>query len=132
MPAAVQSQTPAVASTLPTTTKMPASSDNPAPLYPDYLPYYDPLEQVEMVGRFTHDEPGLRANPSKSNLLATATKIEDLSPYCGTELHGVQLTSLSKEGLDELALMTAERGCIVLRDQEFTDVGFERQKEIAS
>lgn len=55
--------------------------------------YYDPLEQVDMVGRFVHDEPGLRANPAKTNLLAAATKIEDLSPYCGTELHGVQLVS---------------------------------------
>lgn len=65
------------------------------PLYPDYLPHYDPLEQVDMVGPFEHDEPGLRANPSKPNLLATVTKIEHLSPYCGTELHGIQLVSMT-------------------------------------
>jgi hypothetical protein len=55
--------------------------------------YYDPLEQVEMVGRFDHNEPGFRADPKMPNLLATATKVEDLSPYSGTELHGVQLVS---------------------------------------
>ncbi|CAK7216551.1 hypothetical protein SCUCBS95973_002845 [Sporothrix curviconia] len=34
----------------------------PPPLYPDYLPHYDPDESVEMVGPFEHDEPGLRAD----------------------------------------------------------------------
>jgi sulfonate dioxygenase len=46
-----------------------------------------------MVGRFDHDEPGFRADPKMPTLLAAATKVEDLSPYCGTELHGVQLVS---------------------------------------
>jgi sulfonate dioxygenase len=46
-----------------------------------------------MVGRFDHDEPGFRADPKMPNLFAAATKVEDLSPYCGTELHGVQLVS---------------------------------------
>jgi sulfonate dioxygenase len=86
-----------------------------------------------MVGRFEHDEPGHRANPAKPNLLAGATKIIELSPHCGTELLGVQLTDLSSEGLDELALLTAQRGCVIFRDQDpFLKSGFEAQKKVAS
>ncbi|KAF4772203.1 hypothetical protein N7455_009110 [Penicillium solitum] len=102
------------------------------PLYPDYLPFYDPLEKVEMVGSFEHDDPGHRADPSFPNLLEKATNVLELSPHCGTELQGVQISELSKQGLDELALMVAERGCLVFRDQDFTNLGFEKQKKIAS
>ena len=41
-------------------------------------------------------------------------------------------SDLSNKGLDELALMVADRGCLVFRDQKFTDLGFEEQKRIAS
>ncbi|KAI0174762.1 hypothetical protein BJ166DRAFT_621194 [Pestalotiopsis sp. NC0098] len=102
------------------------------PLYPAYLPHYDPLEKVEEVGRFEHDDPGHRADPLKPNLLKHATKVFDLSPHCGTEIQGVQISKLSTEGLDELALLCAERGCLVFRDQDYIDIGFEEQRRIAS
>ncbi|KAL4875886.1 alpha-ketoglutarate-dependent taurine dioxygenase [Aspergillus karnatakaensis] len=102
------------------------------PKYPEYLPHYDPLESVVPVGSFEHEDPGHRADPTFPNLLKDATKVFELSPHCGTELQGVQLSDLSRGGLDELALMVAQRGCLVFRDQKFTDIGFERQKEIAS
>ncbi|KAK5742618.1 hypothetical protein LTR17_003149 [Elasticomyces elasticus] len=103
----------------------------PDALYPDYLPFYDPLEKVEPVGPFEHHDPGHRADPKKPNLLRTATAVTDLSPHCGTELLGVQLDELSNEGLDELALMCAERGCLVFRNQHYIDIGFEAQKRVA-
>lgn len=119
-------------------TKMPAEAELDGlhsaspPLYPDYLPHYEPLEKVIPVGRFEHDDPGHRADPTMPNLLRDATKVLELSPHCGTEIHGVQISQLSNEGLDELALLCAQRGCLVLRDQEFVDIGFEKQKSIAS
>ncbi|KIW14816.1 hypothetical protein PV08_07601 [Exophiala spinifera] len=102
------------------------------PLYPKYLPHYDPLEKVEEVGPFEHVDPGHRADPKMPNLLQNATSITELSPHCGTELLGVQLTELTTEGLDELALLTAQRGCVVFRDQTYTDAGFGEQAKIAS
>ena len=66
------------------------------------------------------------------NLLKDATDVFELSPHCGSELQGVQLTDLSTEGLDELALFVAQRGCVVLRDQKYLDIGFEEQRRIAS
>lgn len=109
----------------------PVNSDG-TPLYPDYMPFYNPLEKVEEIGPFEHKDPGLLADPAKPNLLRTATKIVDLAPAVGTEIHGVQLSDLDSAGLDELALMAAERGALVFRDQKFIDIGFEKQKEIVS
>lgn len=84
------------------------------PLYPDYLrkssftlpgaasgtdgcqtAFYDPLEKVDEVGPFEHDDPGHRADPSMPNLFKHATKISELSPHCGVELQGVQLVRVS-------------------------------------
>ena len=55
--------------------------------------HYDPLENVETVGEFEHDDPGFRADPEMRALLTGATKAFELSPHCGTELHGAQLVS---------------------------------------
>ena len=77
-----------------------------------------------------HSDPGLRADKAKPNLLANATT-RDLSPYLGTEVSGVQISTLSPEGLDELALYAAERKVLLFRDQDFKDIGPEKQLEIA-
>lgn len=100
-------------------------------LYPDYLPHYDPLEKVEDIGSFEHVDVGHRADPAFPNLLRDATKVYDLSPNAGTEIEGVQISHLSSEGLDELALLAAQRGGLVFRNQDFVDIGLEAQKQIA-
>jgi sulfonate dioxygenase len=63
-------------------------------------------------------------------LLAKATT-RVLNPYIGTEVRGVQVSQLSREGLDELALLAAERKLVVFRDQDFKDLTPERQIVIA-
>lgn len=119
---------PALASKL---NQRPKNPDGSA-LYPDYLPFYDPLESVEDLGEFEHSDPGHRADPTFPNLLKNATRVSDLSPHIGTEIEGVQLSQLSSEGLDELALLAAQRGGLVFRNQDFVDIGFEAQKKIVS
>jgi sulfonate dioxygenase len=64
-----------------------------APLTQGHLAHYDPLEQVEPVGAFEHDDPGHRADPAMPNLLAAGVKAVELSPHCGTELLNVQIVS---------------------------------------
>ncbi|KAE9404113.1 TauD-domain-containing protein [Gymnopus androsaceus JB14] len=119
-----------------TESKVPANkvvrpvSEDGSPLYPDYMPFYDPLEKVEDIGPFEHFDPGHRADPAKPNLFKDVTKMWDISPHIGTEIHGVQVSQLSPEGLDELALLAAERGAVVFRNQDFKDLGFEKQKDI--
>lgn len=55
--------------------------------------------------------------------------ITRLTPRIGTEIRGLQLSGLSDVQKDELALLVAERGVVVFRDQDFKDIGQQRQKE---
>ncbi|EMC93931.1 hypothetical protein BAUCODRAFT_141343 [Baudoinia panamericana UAMH 10762] len=109
-----------------------AKNEDGTPLYPDFMPFYDPLEKVDEIGLFDHQDPGLRADPALPNLLRNATKVYNLSPHVGTEVEGVQLSQLTPEGLNELALFAAQRGALVFRNQNFCDIGFEAQKKIVS
>ncbi|KAK6212520.1 hypothetical protein LQW54_005104 [Pestalotiopsis sp. IQ-011] len=109
----------------------PKNADGSA-LYPDFLPHYDPLEKVEDLGYFEHVDVGHRADPAFPNLLAGATKVYDLSPSVGTEIEGVQLSQLSPEGLDELALLAAQRGGLVFRNQDFIGMSLEAQKKVVA
>lgn len=58
------------------------------------------------------------ADPTKKSLLSGASKVDDLTPYIGTQLHGLQLSRLTDAQKDELALLVAERGVVFLRDQD--------------
>ncbi|KAH9893769.1 TauD-domain-containing protein [Xylariomycetidae sp. FL2044] len=103
--------------------------------YSKYLPVYDqetkfpPLEPFEFVDR------GLRADKVKPHLLQLNdpnVKVTKLTPRVGTEITGLQLSELTDEQKDELALLVAERGVVVFRGQNFKDVGIEKQKEFGS
>ncbi|GLB41334.1 putative alpha-ketoglutarate-dependent taurine dioxygenase [Lyophyllum shimeji] len=100
------------------------------PSYPFYYPYWDVNEKFFPTEIFDFTDPGTRADHAKPNLHATAT-VTHISPYLGTEISGVQISSLTKEGLDELALYAAERKVLIFRDQDFKDIGPDRQIEIA-
>ena len=71
-------------------------------------------------------DPALRADPNLPNLLSP--KVEGLSykkitPKLGTEIKGMQLTQLNDAAKNELALLVAKRGVVVLRNQDFGDRG---------
>lgn len=71
------------------------------------------------------------ANKERPNLIpqdSPAVKATKLTPVIGTEIRGLQLSKLNDLQKDELALLIAERGVVVLRDQDFKDVGIEQQK----
>src|SRR5258705_10534996 len=80
---------------------------------------------------FKFSDVDLRADPAKPLLLTTGETKWDLSPYIGTELRGMQASQLSTAGLDELALLAAQRKMLVCRNQDFKDIGPERQVTIA-
>lgn len=116
--------------------------------YPFYLPHFDLSEKfppTQLFGSFflrslalyllliiitEHTDPGSRADPAKPNLLGPGAKTNNISPYLGTEVTGVQISQLNKAGLDELALFAAERKVLVFRDQDFKDLGPDKQIEI--
>ena len=59
-------------------------------------------------------------------------QISDITPGIGTEIRGLQLSRLSNVQKDELALLLAQREVIIFRDQDFKDIGFERQEVFGS
>ncbi|KAJ7674007.1 hypothetical protein DFH06DRAFT_1173752 [Mycena polygramma] len=101
------------------------------PSYPFYYPYFDLNEKFPPTEIFEFTDAGTRADPAKPHLLNANTTTHDISPYLGTEVTGVQISQLSSEGLDELALYAAQRKVLIFRDQDFKDLSPERQIEIA-
>lgn len=55
-----------------------------------------------------------------------------MTPAIGIEIHGLQLSTLTSEQKDDLALLAAERGVVIFRDQDFADIGPERQREFGA
>nr|XP_019048344.1 hypothetical protein I302_02115 [Kwoniella bestiolae CBS 10118]OCF27274.1 hypothetical protein I302_02115 [Kwoniella bestiolae CBS 10118] len=99
------------------------------PKYPAYLPVWDKTkfpdwEEVPYV------DPGSRATSDKRNLFLPGSTHRQITPAIGEEIEGVQLSQLDSKGLDDLALLAAERGLLVFRKQDFKDIGPEKQLEI--
>jgi sulfonate dioxygenase len=84
------------------------------PLYPHYLPTRpEGFTPTIDIPQFDIVEPGSRANPDKPEIFTSKANITKITPRCGTEIRGVQISSLSKNGLDQVALLAAERGVLV-------------------
>lgn len=93
--------------------------------FPDFLPTWDPKERYPPLTFHKYDDPALRANEQLVNLLPkdAGIKTKRVTPKFGTEVKGVQLSQLSPEAKDELALLVAQRGIVIFRDQDFAKYG---------
>lgn len=49
-------------------------NDDGSALYPDYLPFYDPLEKVDDIGEFDHYDPGTLPHASTHTPIHTSTQ----------------------------------------------------------
>ena len=94
---------------------------------PQVLAYKPPHPKLEEF--VPARDRALFADPTKAALLAEASAVEEVTPYIGTELKGIQLSKLTDAQKDELALLVAERGVVFLRDQDIT---LDQQHELAS
>lgn len=74
---------------------------------------------------FEHVEHGKDADTSFTNLLPAGTQVTDLTPTIGTEVRGVQLSTLSSVGKDELARFVAQRKVVAFRGQDFADLSIQ-------
>ena len=78
---------------------------------------YPPLEP------FKHHERGKDADPTYPNLLPKdSVTVNNLTPFIGSEVKGIQLSTLTNAGKDELARFVAERKVVAFRDQDFADL----------
>jgi len=95
--------------------------------YPHYLPVWDNEKGVRYppLTPFEHVEHGKDADPSFPNLLGPGVQIDDITGSIGAEVKGVQLSSLSDAGKDELALLVARKKVVAFRDQDFADLPIE-------
>lgn len=89
--------------------------------YPNYLPTWNPEQKYPPLKPFGHVEHGLNANPSFPELLPHGVQVTHLTPTIGTEVRGVQLSSLTDAGKDQLARYVAERKVVAFRAQDFAD-----------
>lgn len=71
---------------------------------------------------FAHVDHGKDADTSLKDLLTEGSKIQKLTPTIGSEVSGVQLSKLSQEGKDQLALLVAQRKVVAFRDQDLADL----------
>ncbi|KAH8803569.1 hypothetical protein F5884DRAFT_682018, partial [Xylogone sp. PMI_703] len=81
---------------------------------------------------YDHVDCAARADPEKKALFAAIKEKTDMTPCIGTEVKGVQLSALTSQQKDELALWAAERGVLVFRDQDFVDQSPEFLKQYGS
>lgn len=103
----------------------------PSTAYPQYLPKWEP-NFFKPMPPFNFTDPGVRADPSKRNLLLPGVITTPISPKMGTEVTGLQLSSLSSQQRDELALLVSERKVVMFRDQDFADIGPAQQQQFAN
>lgn len=96
--------------------------------YPDFLPTWDRTQEYGPLKFFKYTDPGTRADPKFPNLFpqdnAKNFTVSRVTPKFGTEIRGdVQLSSLDDAGKDELALLVAQRGVVIFRNQDFAAKG---------
>lgn len=93
---------------------------------------YDETTTFPPTEFFEFADRGLLADKAKPHLLGLNdpnVKVTKLTPRVGTEISGLQLSQLTDEQKNELALLIAERGVVVFRGQDFKNIGIEKQKE---
>ncbi|TVY83744.1 Alpha-ketoglutarate-dependent sulfonate dioxygenase [Lachnellula suecica] len=90
--------------------------------HPLYLPTWNHGQKYPPLEPFTHIEHSIGASPKFPDLLPSGSKIQKLTPTIGSEVTGVQLSTLTSAGRDQLALLVAQRKVVVFRDQGFADL----------
>lgn len=103
--------------------------------FQDFLPSWNTLEHYPPYEEIKIDDRGKYADKDYPHLLPPEKLrsgeiiVKHITPKLGTEVTGVQLSALSNEAKDELALFSAVRGVIVLRDQDFAKLGPQKVKQ---
>ncbi|KAL1990179.1 hypothetical protein VTN49DRAFT_6018 [Thermomyces lanuginosus] len=97
-----------------------------------YLPVWDNEkgQKYPPLEPFEHYDHGKDADPSFPDLLPKGqAQVTELTPYIGSEVHGVQLSQLSDKAKDQLALFVAQRKVVVFRNQDFANLPIEKALE---
>ncbi|OOF96748.1 hypothetical protein ASPCADRAFT_4788 [Aspergillus carbonarius ITEM 5010] len=103
----------------------------PPASFPNYLPVWDnETERYPPLQPFEHYDHGKDADATFPDLLPKdKVELDDITPTIGTEVRGVQLSQLTKEGKDQLALYVAQRKVVAFRDQDFAHLPIDKALE---
>ncbi|PYH41927.1 TauD/TfdA dioxygenase family protein [Aspergillus saccharolyticus JOP 1030-1] len=103
----------------------------PPATFPNYLPVWDnETERYPPLQPFEHYDHGKDADLSFPDLLPKdKVHIDDLTPTIGSEVRGIQLSQLTKEGKDQLARFVAQRKVVAFRDQDFAHLPIDKALE---
>lgn len=95
--------------------------------FPEFLPTWNPNDKNEPLKFFKHEDVGSRADPSFPNLFPKHQDFthKRVTPKLGSEIEGIQLSQLNDKAKDELALLVAQRGIAIFRDQDFATKGLD-------
>lgn len=94
--------------------------------FKEFLPEWNPKQKYEALKFHKYEDPALRADPSFPHLFpksGSEASFKKITPKLGTEIRGIQLDQLDDAGKDELALLVAQRGVVVFREQNFAKHG---------
>ncbi|AGO12845.1 AaceriACR293Cp [[Ashbya] aceris (nom. inval.)] len=91
--------------------------------FPKFLPTWDRTQKYPPLVFHKYEDPALRADPQLPTFSHENVLISKITPRFGSEVRGLQLSSLDSAGKDELALLVAQRGVVVFRDQDFASKG---------
>ncbi|ORX46129.1 TauD-domain-containing protein [Hesseltinella vesiculosa] len=79
-----------------------------------------PNVSLEPLEPFEHQDPGHLADPTKTSILEQAESVVTLTPHIGTEIHGLQLSKLTEQQKNDLALLVEERGVVFFKNQDIS------------
>jgi sulfonate dioxygenase len=96
------------------------------------LPTWDPKQKYPPLEPFEHVDLGLKADAAYPELLGEGVTIKHLTPNAGSEVRGIQLSTLSDAGKAELARLVAERKVVAFREQDFAKLPISQALEFGS
>ncbi|KKA27938.1 hypothetical protein TD95_001206 [Thielaviopsis punctulata] len=100
--------------------------------YPNYLPTWNTTQRYPPLTLFEHYDHGKDANPTYPDLLPSYASVTHLTPFTGSEVSGIQLSSLTNAGRDQLARFVAERKVVAFRNQDFADLPISKALEFGA
>ncbi|OAA68523.1 Taurine catabolism dioxygenase TauD/TfdA [Niveomyces insectorum RCEF 264] len=103
--------------------------------YPEYQPYNDPNDVFPEPEPFEYHDRALDADPAMPVFYNDHVTIEELTPYIGVRVTGLDLASLDKAGQDQLALLCAKKGIVFFASddkvkQTFRDIPMETKLDM--
>jgi sulfonate dioxygenase len=91
--------------------------------YPQFLPTWNPNVKLPTPKPFNHFDKGVLGSDSHKDLLVGDYKLRKITPKFGTEVDGIQLSSLNEAGKNDLGKLIAERGVVIFRNQDWAKFG---------